>query len=434
MGWRDILMIILGVGCVPIALYNAFYGLLAYFWLSFMSPQSLVWDDRVREARFTLAVGSVMAYRAALTFGPRFRIRLPSLIFVAFWGWMAVCTWNSTHVEQSLVFLEKFSKIGLAAILMTGLVRTREQLKWTIILLAACPGFYAIKLGLFLLGGATATHHGGPLGMDNNDIAMFISMGIPMLAFSVVEMTNKWARRIFIAAAVLAVPAVIVGESRGGMLAMVAAGLMTLGRKTAWWKAVFLGAVAIPLAIALVPPSTMARYKTIESYEKDGSAVARLRAWNTATRMVQASPLVGVGVSAETFMLEYTKYMDNKDDYPHVAHSVWFTTLSGMGYPGLILFIAMIVSVFATNFRTRYLASRYLGEDGEWARQYASMIDTTLIAYAIAGSFLSQMGFEYVYAILMLSVPLYVITSEEVDKVTLVEGEGEVKYEAFAAQ
>jgi len=44
MGIRDLIMLVVGFSCVPVALYDAYYGLLAYCWLSFMRPQTLLWN------------------------------------------------------------------------------------------------------------------------------------------------------------------------------------------------------------------------------------------------------------------------------------------------------------------------------------------------------------------------------------------------------
>ena len=416
-GWRDLLMVMLGVGALPIALYDAYLGLLAYAVLSFIRPaQSLIWDPAVSGIRFTFFVGLVLVFRSVMTPSPRFRLRAPSVVFIAFWAWMVVCTVFSTHRAESTEFLEKFSKIGIVALLLTGLVHQRWQLKWLVIALALCPGFYAAKLGWFFLSGqAEYTHHGGPEGLDSNDIALFIAMGFPLLIFGAAEVRRKWLRRGMYVLAFMCIPAGIVGESRGGMLALAVSILITVWRRVGWWRTALILALRAPVAFTMVPAETMARYKTLgDDPSKDISARGRLWAWQVSMEMAEANPVVGIGMSQETYLKEYPRYQIEPHDWPHVAHSVWFSALAGMGWPGLTLFVVMILATLWTTRRIRHMARDTLGDEGAWAVSYATGIETAVIAFAIAGTFLSQVGFEFIYAIMMLSVPLLALLQEEV--------------------
>lgn len=416
MGLRDLVMIILGLGCIPFALYSPFYGLLAYCWLSFMKPQSLAWSPDVRAARITLVVAIVLIARALTIPGPRWRLRGPTLVFIAFWFWVLVSTLASSHSDLSWIFLERFSKIGIAVLLLTGLVRTRDQLKWLVVLLAICPGIYALRLGVhfFRIGGAT--HHGGPMGMDNNDLALFVAMGVPMLVFAAADVRSRWARGGLYAMAALAIPAVIIGESRGGMLALAGALLVTIWRRTNLAKTVLAVAILLPLILAIMPAGSRARYETLGDYRQDKAAMDRIYGWDTAQRMADANPLTGVGLGMHTFLAEYDNYKANPEDQPRVAHSVWYSVLGGAGYPGLILYLLLMAATVRTTWRVRRLAIASLGGKQHWAWRYAAMIECAMVAFAIGATFLSQVGFEYVFALYLLSVPLEAIAVQEAAK------------------
>ena len=401
MGIRDILMTIMGWGCVPVAMYDAYYGLLAYYWLSLMKPQSFVWSSGVQSSRFVFFTAIFMFLRAAITPGPKFRPRGPAWWFIAFWIWMGFCAHFSPHRPMAMEFFEKFSKISIALMLMTGLVRTKKEFKTLLILFAMCPGVYAIRLGTFLLRGGGVTHHGGPLGMDNNDTALFIAMGIPMLTFMAYQVQGKWKKRGLLTTAVLAIPAVIAGGSRGGLLAMSTAVLITLWRRYSIKKAGIALALMIPLGLMIVPPETYERYMTIKTYEDDPSAMGRIWAWQVAKSMADARPLFGVGLGQGPFLREYHNYMIHELDQPHVAHSVWFSTLAGSGYVGLSFLVGMLLSVFWTcrKIRKRILRDYPIEGKNHWAWQDAAMIEATVLAFCVGASFLSQVGFEYIYAI-----------------------------------
>ena len=423
-GWRDLLMVVLGFGAIPVAIYNPYYGLLAYCWLSFLRPQSMVFSTQIAETRFTFFVGIALVLRSLLSEGPRFRLKAPSVVFIGVWIWMVVCTIMSKQQAESAEFLEKFSKIAIAALLLTGLVHERWQLKWLVIVLALCSGFYAVKIGgYFLLGFSDVTHHGGPAGMDNNDIALFLAMGFPLLVFGAAEVQHKWLRRGMYFAAAMCVPAVIVGESRGGMLALAVSLVITVWRRTNWFKTLVLGAVAIPIILLMLPPGTMERYKSIGNYREDSSARARLGAWAIAREMTADHPVTGVGMGQNAFQIESKQYLVAQGwefEDPPVAHSVWFSAMAGMGYPGLALFGLLIVVTFWMTWRIRRTVAG-LGDGGGWAVSYSKGIETAVIAYAIAGTFLSQVGFEYVYAVMLLSVPLMALAQREVASRSSVE-------------
>lgn len=412
MGIRDILMLVLGYGCVLLAVYRPFYGLLGYCWLSFMKPQTLVWSSQVQQSQMVLAVAAALLLRVLITEGPKVRMRPPTLAFLAFWFWVAVTTYMSSHVDSSLIFLEKFSKIAVAVLLLTGLVTTVRQLKWLVALLAVCPGFYAAKLGIFLLRGASYTSHGGPLGLDNNDTALFMAMCVPMCIFAARQMDRKWIKGILISCAALAVPAVIVTRSRGGLVALAAAFGVTLFRRFSIPKAAIILAIGIPVAYSLVPQQTLDRYETIKTYEEDGSAMGRIRAWEVSNNMANDHPVFGIGLGMGTFLAEYENYRNDPDDNARVAHSVWFSTLAGAGYVGLGLYLLLIVATFLETRAVRRLAAPQSRAERDWRWDYAAMIECTIITFAVGATFLSQVGFEYVFAIYGLSVPLRVLATQ----------------------
>ncbi len=420
MGIRDLLILMLGYLCVPLALIDPFYGLLAYCGLSFMNPQSLAWSPTVMSARMVFAVGAVLVFRAAIAQGPKVRFAAPTWAFLAFGLWVAVATFLSPRPELAEGFLGRFVKIAVPALLLTGLVRERWQLKWLILVLALSPGFYAFKLGQFFFLRAPLTTHGGPLGMDNNDLALFLSMGIPLLVFAATEVKGVWYRRGLYLLAALAVPAVVATGSRGGMLGLVAAGGLTLVRAWNWKRAALVAAITLPLVLAIIPEYQMQRYRSLKTYEHDAAAMGRIRGWNAALRMADASPITGIGLGMDVFLAEYPKYQDITDpeDYPHVAHSVWFSTLAGAGWVGLSLLIALMLATLHTTRRVRRIAVEHFGGKGSWAWNYAVMIECALLVFAVAASFLSQVGFEFVYVVMLLSVPLYFLAQSEADAAT----------------
>ncbi len=412
MGIRDILMLVLGYGCVPLALYNAYYGLLAYCWLSFMNPQRLVWSPTVQEARIIFVVGAALIIRAFFSAGPKIRLSWLTVSFLILGGWFAICTLTSTHLDLSTKELILFSKVAIAALLITGLVQTRKQLKWMMILLALCPGIWAIKFGQYFLRTGAISDSGGPFG-DNNDTAVFIALCIPLLVFCTCEVKTKRVRWAMYIAAGLAVPAVLLTGSRGGLLTLAGAVALTVWRKIGWWQAIPVGAAITLLVFWLLPSAQSQRYETIRSFEQDPSAMSRIWAWKTSLAMAADRPVTGIGFGQEAYIREYNSYKVLKQDRPHAAHSIWFSTLAETGYVGLGLYVMMLLSVLLATRRIMKQTARQDSRQTHWAWNYAAAIQCALLTFMIGGTFLSQTRSEFVFALCMIVVPLSVLVKKE---------------------
>lgn len=417
---RDLFILVVGYGCVPLALIDAYYGLLAYCWLTFMRPQSLAWTWNVQSASIIKWVAIALILRAVTTRGPKIRLQGPPLAFLLLWVWFFLSSVFSVQWSLSQPYLEQFSKMAIAVLLITGLVRTRKQLKWLMVLLAWCPGFYALKMGLFFARSGGATSAAGQIqGFDNNDLSMFLAMGIPMLVFGGCEVQNRWGRWLMVLAAASAIPAVLMTTSRGGMLAMVIAVGLTVWLKTSWWKAILCGLALLAVVSVIIPAQSQERYEGIQDYEEDASATGRLRAWRACTRMANDHPVFGVGFGQDAYLNQYRlRYMDFNDpaDLARAAHSVWFSLLAETGYVGLGIYVLLIVTVLRTCRRVMKLAPppgvvRYK----YWAWNYAGGLMVATISFIIAGTFLSQARFEYAFAIYMVSVPLSILAKEEAE-------------------
>ena len=249
--------------------------------------------------------------------------------------------------------------------------------------------------------------------MDSNDTAMFISMSIPLLVFIANEVRNKWGRYGLYAAAVLAVPGVILTGSRGGMLTMAVAVALTVWRKTKWWKAAITGAVVSVAVLAIIPSQTEQRYQTIKSYQEAPSAVTRIRAWETSLAMAADRSVTGVGFGQDVYMREYNNYSVVPEDHPRAAHSVWFSLIGETGYVGLALYVSMLVSVLLITRRIMKRATRRGSKRKKWAWNYAAGLQCALLTFAIGGTFLSQARFEFIFALCMVAVPLAHIAEGE---------------------
>lgn len=412
MSLRDLIMLLLGYGSILPALYSEFYALMVYCWLSFMKPQSLAWAESVQQARMTFIVGIILILRWMLS-GAKLHIRGPSLAFFLLWLWFGVTTLTSRNMDLSQEPFINFCKIAVAVMLVTALVRTRVEIKWIMVLLAASSGLWGAKMGIFYFTTARESHEGGPMGMDSNDTAMFIAMSLPMLIFAMVEIRSTLVRRGMYLAAMLAIPAVILTTSRGGMLSLMTAIAMTIWRKTGSVRGPIAVAVVIPLIFIFAPATTTTKYQTIQNYEQDESAMGRIWAWQTSIAMAKAHPVTGVGFGQDVYLAEYPRYQVVDIDHPHAAHSVWFALLGETGYPSVFLYAYLLFQALKSTQQIMNRSIRREGRRGAWDWSYAAGIQCAMATFIVGATFLSHPRFEYVLVLAVMPVPLGIISARE---------------------
>jgi O-antigen ligase len=145
-------------------------------------------------------------------------------------------------------------------------------------------------------------------------------------------------------------------QSRGGLLAAVAAAVVAL--------IVFKrhrGSVAMCLAVVAAvagvwfatTPGALSRVTSI-----DGGGNGRSDLWNVAWRIAEAHPLNGVGLDNFTFQEKRfvrragpLTHVDLISEKPHVVHSVYLQALAELGVVGLVLLVAVMLGCVAATGR-----------------------------------------------------------------------------------
>ena len=140
--------------------------------------------------------------------------------------------------------------------------------------------------------------------------------------------------------------------------------------------------------------------------DDESSAISRLHFWTVAVKMADDRPLVGVGFNS--FNNTYDRYDDTGEfGSGRSVHSAWFGLLSELGYPGLLLFLALLALAVRSCWRAR-AAARTAPEHADLAH-YAFAIEGGLVAFAVAGSFLPVQYMEMVWHFFGLSMALDVM-------------------------
>ncbi len=274
-----------------------------------------------------------------------------------------------------------------------------------------------------ITGPGPAIGLGGGIFADRNDFCMFLSMSIIICWYLAFLTKRWWMRMVWLGTMPFLLHAILLTESRGGLLGAAIAFLYIAWRSKRR-KLMFVG-VTVGLAVALLfftSDSLMARYGTISDYEQDASALSRLNTWRTGWRIMWGNPLFGVGL--ENFLEVFYDYSDYQPtwilkegvwqiradfDYEafqaRQAHNMWIQRGGETGVLGVLILLWFVVSIPVDSRRVRrwLVELKDIGKLDEARFRHALLlaycIEGTLIPYLVTGFFLSMEDFEGLYVL-----------------------------------
>ncbi len=294
----------------------------------------------------------------------------------------------------------------------TGVVRTRDHLRILLWVIALSFGFYGVKNGLaFIISGGGLVIIQGPGGMlsDNNDFALALCMGIPMLLHLALPEKSTLVRRATLAIIPLMVMTIVATHSRGAFLALGVTTILLVWRspnRVAGFALLFFLGIAGVLA---APKSYKERIGSIGSYEEDASARGRIEAWKVAGNMIVANPFLGVGYAK--FQYNYKNYDPKAFTYnegtgdqagTRVAHNSYLQIWAECGTPAFFIYLSLIgLSFFDLWGVRREAKKRY---HSSWILSYCTMFEASLLAFVVGSVFLNRAQFDLFYHFVALIV------------------------------
>ena len=409
---RDLFVLAVVFGSVPVILARPWIGVLVWSWIAYMNPHRLAWGI-ARDFPVAMTVGVTTLVALLLTRDRRSPpLTRETVVLALFTLWMVVTTVFALEPGPAQLQLEKVLKIQIFTFVTMMLIFTRERIHWLVWAIVLSIGFYGVKGGIFTLTTGGAHRVLGPYGTfigGNNEIGLAMIMVLPLMRYLQLQARRIWERNLWWAAMGLTAVAILGTHSRGALV-----GLGAMLAFLAWRtrrKLVFLLVVAAlaPAAWDFMPEKWHARMETIEHYREDGSAMGRINAWHFAFNLALDRPLTGGGF--ETFRPRWFAVYAPEPYNVHDAHSIYFEVLGEHGFVGLALFVLLGTFTWLKAGRIRRLTRRR--EELLWAHDLASMLQVSLVGYAVAGAFLGLAYFDLYYALVALTVMLGVIVREQ---------------------
>jgi len=291
----------------------------------------------------------------------------------------------------------------LITVAMPLFLRTRVQIETAFIAAFSAITAHALTAGVKTVFGTGGYDRLGRLMMDNfwlgetSTLSLVAILSIPMsyyifsqsLAFEQFR-GRMLFRIIWIAYIIVAIECMIGTSARTGVIAL--AMLLTFGVRGLFRKIlVIVGAIGIfYVAQPLISGRSLERYNTIGKYQQDSSATTRIAAWQWAIKYAANHPLGGGfglfnGANVDFKTENANGEITTQTRIGTAAHSIYFEVLGEQGYPGIILYLAMMITTLFGTLRISRLPKNTA--EPQWYVAFSRSLFVSLTIFAVSASF-----------------------------------------------
>ncbi len=409
---REMLLVgIVAVICV-IGIRRPFVGLLGYIWFALLRPDVLAWSYAVYPYSLCLAISTLIGtlwttrsygiiFRNPITLG-LLALQIPILISVLTALVPDLC-WYNFNLYERLIFM---------SLLVPILVRTVDQLRTLLLVVALSLGVLGVKFGLFGLihGGVRFAAGYGGLLSDNNDLGLAFTMTIPLCWYLRYQIKSRLYRMGMMFVILCTVAGIVMTYSRGAAVASVCV-LLCIALRSKRKVLVLAGLVIMAApAVYLAGDAYRKRISTVADPEHEASSYSRIALAQAAVHMWKDYPLFGVGFGGANCARIVGDYTAAKEK--SVLHNTWLQMLVDSGIFAFLIYCAIIFGVIGWLGRS----ARRMKSIAPDLRYYPLAIQTSLIGFAVGSTTLSRVNFDLYYILLVAAAAWQEIERHIVDR------------------
>lgn len=311
-----------------------------------------------------------------------------------------------------------YSKVVLFYLFAISTFEKKIHYDFVIWLLVAAVGGLASAEGakLLLTGGSYRTGWIPGVVGDNNFFGVMAGTVLPFTNYLRTQATHKHIQTGLIASMVLICLGIFATYSRGallGILIFVFFFIQKSKNKTMWTVLIALLTIAI---MSFLPDSWFDRMNTINTADEDSSFMGRVVAWKISALVAMDNPLGGgfkaiespftwLRYAPELYKLDAFITTNNtiKPGYFLAPHSVYFQILGNHGFPGLFLFLLILLISFIKVGQIHRIAK---ANNLEWAMDLTKMIQISLLIYSVTGGLVAIAYFDFIYGLFAIITTL----------------------------
>jgi len=352
------------------------YGLYFYLAVTYVFPPSRWWGYMFgEETRWSLiaagvTVLAVMFHRGKLRPKPVWLASVPAMVFAMYTAWMWIQYPWALDLEAHLKGSSLYAKYLVAFWFVYRIVDTKDRVRD--VLLAHLLGCALLGILAYLSGrdGGRLDGVGGP-GMDDaNTLGMYLATGA-IVGLGLLLTQAGWRRWLSLGCIVFTMEGLVLTNTRGAFLGLVAGGLVLALYKAKkhrrlFWSLAVVGLLGFAL---IIDQKFIDRMWTIqdvasESEEADPSARGRVVLLQAQLRMFVDHPM-GTGHRGTEALS--TRYLDKRwlsshrfdEERARSSHNTFMTTLVEQGIPGAALFVWLTLWTLLALLRMRGLEMQH---------------------------------------------------------------------------
>jgi len=403
-------------GGAAAALIRPFIGLLAYICLSILGPENL-WSwivprhNYVRTVAIALLIGWAVSGFGNWNLG---KARGVLYALLGYWAWMIISSFLARNPALSFGQVEATSKTFLPIVVAFTLLDSTAKLRALVWVVVVTNGYLAYEFNVQFYKGEFDPDSFTFLGQDNNGTAINMATVVGMAFFLGIHSEKLWQKLLAFTSAGLMAHVILFSMSRGGMLAMCLAGVVSflLIRRRPSHYLFFVLAIAIGLRLA--GPSVQKEFLSsfAREGERDESASSHITQWKTCLKVIAGNPVVGVGI--RNFRYVSGQYNTKYDGLE--AHSTWLSVGSEMGIPALCFLLSFYGICW---LRLWPLARERCQPADPWNAYIAKMVIASLVGFGVSAQFVTVDGIEMPYFVALIGAGVLKLESMAAENAAL---------------
>jgi probable O-glycosylation ligase (exosortase A-associated) len=411
---RSIFVIIAIIVGGSFALTSELYAAAFYLWIAYFRPESWAWSGLFTTLNLSYIAGVALVIRTLLSRTPM-RLTWRTSLLLLFLGLSLLSTVYALDSAHSTTQWQAFAKTIVVSYLLTVVIKTESDLRFIFLVITLSLGFEAGKQGWSHLilnpGGMNANPI--PFLGDNNVVAVGMAMLIPLTSALAATSTVWWWRRGLQLLNIGLIYRGLSTYSRGGFLSLGAVGALWFLRSERKLRTVAAILLCAALLLPALPQEFWSRMSTITAPadERDDSQSGRIHFWQVAVAMANDRPWTGVGHGGYERVYNQYDFSEGRYGRDRAVHSAWFGALAEIGYPGLVVFVLIVLSSLITCGRVRRMARR--GEIPESMGRYGTALESSLLAFMVGGSFVPFQYSEMLWHFFALTIALERVAAAE---------------------
>ncbi len=301
-------------------------------------------------------IGTISRFVGVLVLGVSFfatlylqqiRLHLLHMLMLLFWAWgTTTYLWSIYPEGAETAIISYFQIMVMMWLLFQWSERPRDIEFFLSAYVLGCYVSVGATLFAYIYHVESAYKRFSAPGFDPNDLAVIMSLGIPMAGYLAVASGQGLMRWLYRAYPLLAIGVVFLTGSRTGFLvALLGLSYMLWTYRDLSWsnRLIFpvFGVVSFLLLLPYIPVDSLERIHSIGSSVSSGDLNYRTRIWMAAMEALQNMPHGGLsilwGVGWDGFPVLITPYLGE----PYVSHNAYLSILIETGLIGFALFVLL---------------------------------------------------------------------------------------------